>query len=244
MVVATHAHEDNVGGLVGVYQYTTADKTLCPVTSFNTQAFQNFAASAKKRGGGITVPKAGSEYSLGSADVTILGLNSGKEVNDTSIVLRIDYGKTSFLFTGDATTTSEQALLKAGEDLSADVLKVACHGSADSTSKEFLSEVSPSYAVISVGENTDGHPTKELLDRLKAQKVKLFRTEAGMISAALRTETKFPLRLAKMQMQMYLTLQDLLQKAIVQQQNRQAAVQPRQVNRQVVRTKQHRQQAQ
>lgn len=47
MVVATHAHEDNVGGLVGVYQYTTADKTLCPVTSFNTQAFQNFAASAK-----------------------------------------------------------------------------------------------------------------------------------------------------------------------------------------------------
>lgn len=93
MVVATHAHEDNVGGLVGAYQYTTADKTLCPVTSFNTQAFQNFAASAKKRGGGITVPKAGSEYSLGSADVTILGLNSGKEVNDTSIVLRIDYGK-------------------------------------------------------------------------------------------------------------------------------------------------------
>lgn len=177
MVVATHAHEDNVGGLVGAYQYTTADKTLCPVTSFNTQAFQNFAASAKKRGGGITVPKAGSEYSLGSADVTILGLNSGKEVNDTSIVLRIDYGKTSFLFTGDATTTSEQALLKAGEDLSADVLKVACHGSTDSTSKEFLSEVSPSYAVISVGENTDGHPTKELLDRLKAQKVKLFRTD-------------------------------------------------------------------
>lgn len=47
MVVATHAHEDNVGGLVGAYQYTTPDKTLCPVTSFNTQAFQNFAASAK-----------------------------------------------------------------------------------------------------------------------------------------------------------------------------------------------------
>lgn len=183
LVVATHAHEDNVGGLIGAYQYTTADKTLCPVTSFNTQAFQNFAASAKKRGGGITIPKVGTEYSLGSANITILGVNSGKEINDTSIVLRIDYGKTSFLFAGDATTTAEQVLLKSGKNLSADVLKVGCHGSEDSTGKEFLKKVDPSYAVISVGENTDGHPTKELLDRLKAQKVKLFRTDwQGTIS--------------------------------------------------------------
>lgn len=177
LVVATHAHEDNVGGLVGAYQYTTADRTFCPVLSFNTDAFKNFAASAKSRGGGITIPKVGSKYQLGSADIEILGVNSAKEENDTSIVLRINYGKTSFLFTGDATEKTEQVLLKTGQNLSSNVLKVACHGSSDSTGKEFLKKVAPKYAVMSVGENMDGHPTKEVLNRLKEQKVRLFRTD-------------------------------------------------------------------
>ena len=177
LVVATHAHEDNVGGLVGAYQYTTADRTFCPVLSFNTDAFKNFAASAKSRGGGITIPKVGSKYQLGSADIEILGVNSAKEENDTSIVLRINYGKTSFLFTGDATEKTEQVFLKTGQNLSSNVLKVACHGSSDSTGKEFLKKVAPKYAVMSVGENMDGHPTKEVLNRLKEQKVRLFRTD-------------------------------------------------------------------
>lgn len=77
-----------------------------------------------KRGGGITVPSVGDTYTLGSAAVTILGVNSGEDTNDTSIVLKIQYGETSFLVTGDAERPAEQAILGSGADLSAMVLKV------------------------------------------------------------------------------------------------------------------------
>lgn len=178
IVVASHVHEDHVGGLPGAYSYTTAELTLCPVTSYDSNAFKDFAKYAEQKGGGITVPKIGDTYALGSATVTILGLNAGDDPNDTSIILRIDYGKTSFLFTGDAERVAEQAVLNSGIDLSATVLKVGHHGSANSTTYPFLREIMPQYAVISVGSgNSYGHPTEEALSRLRDADVELFRTD-------------------------------------------------------------------
>lgn len=124
------------------------------------------------------MPKRGDTYSLGSATVKILGLNGGSDTNDTSIILRIDYGETSFLFTGDAERDAEQAVLNKGIDLSATVLKVGHHGSDTSTGYVFLREVMPQYAVISVGNgNSYGHPTEETLSRLRDADVKVFRTD-------------------------------------------------------------------
>lgn len=179
-VVATHAHEDHVGGLAGALTAADAGVVFSPVTSYNTSAFNNFLNRVKARNRTLTIPKAGDTFLLGSASVTVLGpLKSNYEdVNDTSIVLRIVYGETSFLFTGDMEYVAEVDLLDSGATLQSTLLKVGHHGSASSTSYRFLREVAPRYAVIPVGKDNDyGHPTETVLSRLRDADVTVFRTD-------------------------------------------------------------------
>lgn len=178
IVVATHAHEDHVGGIAGALNYASAGLILSPVQNYDSEAFADFAKYANQNGNGIKVPSIGETYSLGSATVTILGMNAGSEVNDSSIVLKITYGYTSFLFTGDAGREAEQALLNSGVDLSATVLKVGHHGSDTSTTYPFLREIMPQYAVISVGKNNSyNHPTDNVLSRLRDADAEILRTD-------------------------------------------------------------------
>lgn len=178
-IVCTHAHEDHVGGLAGALNYATVDVAFSPVTSYDSRAFGNFVNYLDKQGVSITIPKAGDSFSLGSATVSIVGpINSSDDPNNTSIVLRIVYGDTSFLFTGDAEREEEQDILNAGYTLDSTVLKVGHHGSETSTSYVFLREIMPEYAVISVGTgNSYGHPTDAVLSRLRDADVKVYRTD-------------------------------------------------------------------
>lgn len=124
------------------------------------------------------MPAVGDTYDLGSASIEILGVNGGSGSNNSSIVLRIDYGETSFLFVGDAERDAEQTILDSGADLSATVLKVGHHGSETSTTYPFLRQIMPQYAVISVGTgNVYGHPTEAALSRLRDAEVTVFRTD-------------------------------------------------------------------
>ena len=178
-LIATHAHEDHVGGLAGALNYATVSTVYCPTTTYNTKAFRSFVSALVKRDTPITIPTVGQTFHLGSATCTILAVNTDNaDVNNTSIVLRIVYGETSFLFTGDAEREVEQKLLDSGVDLSATVLKVGHHGSRSSTSYVFLREIMPEYAVICVGKDNDyGHPTSDVLSRLRDADVTTFRTD-------------------------------------------------------------------
>jgi len=180
-LVATHPHADHIGGMDTVIQSFEIGKVYMPRVTTTTESFESVLRSLKAKGLKITPAKAG----LTVIDQNDLKINiiapcrSGYEdLNNWSAVLKVQYGNTSFLLTGDAQAESEQEMLTSGADLRADVLKVGHHGSSSSTSQAFLTAVSPKYAVISVGAGNDyGHPHQETLAKLASAGVKVYRTD-------------------------------------------------------------------
>lgn len=178
IVVASHVHEDHIGGIPGALNYATADLILCPVAFSTESAFSDFEKYANEKGNGITVPNVGDTYSLGGATISILGVNSANGVNDSSIIMKITYGNTSFLFTGDAEAEAEWAVVSSGADLAADVLKVAHHGSDTSSTYAFLNEVQPTFAVVSVSSDSKYDlPSATIIQRLQDFDAIIYRTD-------------------------------------------------------------------
>ena len=142
----------------------------------------------KNKGYKNTYQVVGETYTIGGAAFTIIAPNKeyGNDMNSWSVGVLLQNGNHRFLFTGDAEEGAEQDILQNGIDISADVYKVAHHGSNSATSQAFLDAVHPTYAVISAGEgNSYGHPHAEVLNRLRAAGVSVFRTdEQGTIVAA------------------------------------------------------------
>lgn len=181
-VIGTHAHEDHIGGLSGAFEADTADVTFCPVTEYDSKAFRNFKARADERGGGITVPAVGDTFTLGEATVTVVAVNSVPEdTNNTSIVIRIVYGDTSFLFTGDAEQETEEKILESDQDIESTVLKVGHHGSSTSTSQAFLDAVNPTYAVISCGKDNI-NTYNELCEKVKRWSAAYYEQDAPAVT--------------------------------------------------------------
>ncbi len=170
LVVLTHPDADHAAGLIPVFdRYRVAGvvDTVSPGEK-NSAAWLAAAGASKAR---RQEAVRGLRIVAGALVLTVLNPASQNspidDGNNGSIVLRLDYGRSSALLTGDAEGEAEQAMLAAGVPLRADVLKVGHHGSSASTSAQFLAAVQPRLAVISVGaENRFGHPSPELLARL------------------------------------------------------------------------------
>lgn len=178
-VVNTHPDEDHCGGLAGVLAKYPAQHVYSSVTEHTTKVFSNVVKYAEEQGQQIEVPQTGDSWYVGDASVTCIGpVGTYSDSNNGSLVLRVDFGETSFLFTGDMEQKAEADLLDSGADVRADVLKVGHHGSPTSSSQAFLGAVAPSIAVISVGEDNDyGHPNADVLSRLEALGAELYRTD-------------------------------------------------------------------
>lgn len=178
-LVCTHSHSDHCGGLDAVVESLEVETVFTSPYAGDSSAYEIFTDAVYDAGLELTVPDLGESYSLGEASFSFIGPLEGYDnLNDDSLVMRLEYGDTSFLFTGDMTSKAEKDLINDGADLRCDVLKVGHHGSSGSSCYQFLYEAQPGIGVISCEKgNSYGHPHEEALSRLNDADVTVYRTD-------------------------------------------------------------------
>ncbi len=185
VVVASHLHADHIGGLIQVVDTYPVGDFYYPPFIPTSETYNNLLSALEESQATVHQPYAGIDTLIpwdDAAEVRILSPYETvySDFNDTSYIIRISYGNTAVLLTGDATELAEKLALKAqpNQYFRADVLKIAHHGSSDATYEAFLDAVSPAIAVISCGRNNDyGHPHDSLLDRLIERGITVYRTD-------------------------------------------------------------------
>ena len=178
-LVCTHPHADHCGGLDAVVENIEVETVFTSPYIGENKSYEYFENAVYAAGLDFTVPELGEVFYLGEAKFRFLGpLEDYENVNDDSLVMRLEYGDTSFLFTGDMTSNAEHDLLDEGLKVDCDVLKVGHHGSSGSSCYQFLYEASPTIGVISCAVGNDyGHPHKETISRLSDAEVTVYRTD-------------------------------------------------------------------
>jgi competence protein ComEC len=188
IVLATHPDRDHIGGLVDVFRRYDVDLFIKTNAESDTPDAQALARAVQKENAGQLNALAGQRIQLDEeSTLTILFPDrplAGVESNLGSIIVRLDHGNNSFLFTGDAPKSIEEYVTdRYGDLVDVDVLKVGHHGSRTSSAEKFLQVVSPEFAIISAGrDNSYGHPHREVLDLLSDSRAEILETaERGSI---------------------------------------------------------------
>jgi competence protein ComEC len=180
-LLATHAHEDHIGGLRDVIGNFATGQVIIGVEPRDDPEFERFAAVIDHRLQ-VGKVKAGDRFFIDGVELDVLwpdaaAAQTARSGNNESVVIRVIYGAVAILLAGDIEAPSESEIVRSGVDLRADVLKVAHHGSKTSSTESFLDRVRPRFAVISVGERSPfGHPDPEVLARLEQRGAQVFQT--------------------------------------------------------------------
>lgn len=183
LYVATHPHSDHIGAIPGILSLYPTEVFMLPMFSeLNmpaTKLYENMLTAIDTAGCEVSFPIPGDICDIDDLHFEFFApMEETENYNNMSLVFRMTYGNTSFLFAGDAETDSENLILESGADINADVLKVGHHGSSSSSGAAFINAVSPDIAVISCGKNNDyGHPDKETLKLFENYGTEVLRTD-------------------------------------------------------------------
>lgn len=189
-IIATHPHSDHVGALPEIMEELVVEKLVlssrCNKTTDGVEYRNELLQIAREKNIKVTEVPLDSDYeiTLGKLKLDFLGpIVDDENLNNTSLIVKLTFGKTSFLFTGDAEKLEEYTLIsrdfeQGGGTLKSDVLKVAHHGSDTSSTHDFIKAVDPEYAVISCGaDNEYGHPHNLTIQTLTNIGAKILRTD-------------------------------------------------------------------
>jgi len=187
LVILTHPEEDHLSGLIGVLKRYKVENILWTGVLHEAPEYNEWKRLIENEGAKIQIAKAGQKIFWNKNPEDFIEIlypfenlagQDFKDVNDTSIVSRLVFGEKSFLFPGDIFEKAEGEILNKGATIDSDILKVAHHGSKTSSSPQFLAEVSPEIAVISLSkDNKYGHPHQETLEKLKNYGIRILRTD-------------------------------------------------------------------
>ena len=180
--IFTHPHEDHIGGAAMVMNDFAVKNVILPDVVHTSATFENMIDVIEKSGAEVHQALYGTQYDIGGIRLTILAPISEEysDLNDYSVAVRIDFGETSFMFTGDAEALVESQMLAKYSPamLDCDFMKAAHHGSSTSNTREFLEAVSPDIVAISSEKgNSYGHPHKEVIADLNDMGVDIYRTD-------------------------------------------------------------------
>ena len=177
--VASHYDADHLNGVIGAVNAFSVKHVIAPDYEHDSKLYTSFLKAVKTSGKVVEHPQVGDTFRLGNATVTVLAPKEiGSDSNDNSYVIKLESGDISFLLTGDAGYKSEKEMCQSDMDLECTVICPGHHGSASSTSWDFLEATVPEYAVISCGENNQyGHPAADTMEKLESMEIEVFRTD-------------------------------------------------------------------
>lgn len=182
-IIATHPHEDHIGGMATVISSFNIGRFYAPNIIHNSKAFENMIIELQKKKLKVNIIKRGMGHDIDLGKGTTVEVfspnsNTYDNINNYSPIMKITYGSTSFLFTGDAEKDIEEELVQNKDTITSNVLKIGHHGSSSSTNENFFNLVSPNISIISLGiNNSYGHPNKKVLELLNSKNTSIYRTD-------------------------------------------------------------------